>query len=380
MLALACAVTAFAETSDAQPASGARPPVDQSIDLLRWTVSLEAVAFSRSNSVSQVLVSRLPGATTTFGQTQAMAGSEAFNSNQFDQGHSIVPRLTLRYQADANHRFELSYLAVLNLNATRTTGPDNPVDWYVMRAPGFWQTQDFYYQGMTWASKTDFQSVEVNARSKVSNDFELLAGFRWLRLKDSLAGSLKPTDTNQPSWKVGSCATDSSPAAILASVDGMTLPRTAQACAASGAVDGYPPFWTTSTTNDLFGLQAGAEGTFLSIGRLSLGGVAKLGAYDNRARQDTAVSMKKQMYHASAQLNRLAFAGQGEIRAKYTVNRNMSVKVGYEMLWLDRVALAPGQIDLTTSVSSPGSVTATGVNNGSSVLLQGFTIGLEYAF
>ena len=90
--------------------------------------------------------------------------------------------------------------------------------------------------------------------------------------------------------------------------------------------------------------------------------------------------MKKQMYHASAQLNRLAFAGQGEIRAKYTVNRNTSVKVGYEMLWLDRVALAPGQIDLTTSVSSPGSVTATGVNNESSVLLQGFTIGLEYAF
>jgi len=108
MLALACAVTAFAETSDAQPASGARPPVDQSIDLLRWTVSLEAVAFSRSNSESQVLVSRLPGATTTFGQTQAMAGTEAFNSNQFDQGHSIGPRLTLRYQADANHRFELS--------------------------------------------------------------------------------------------------------------------------------------------------------------------------------------------------------------------------------------------------------------------------------
>jgi hypothetical protein len=160
----------------------------------------------------------------------------------------------------------------------------------------------------------------------------------------------------------------------------MTLPGTAQACAAGGAVGGYPPFWATSTTNDLFGLQAGAEGTFLTIGRLAVGGIAKAGVYDNRARQSAAVSMEKQVYHATARGDRLAFVGQGGIQATYTVTRKLSAKIGYELLWLDRVALAPGQIAETFSGTNPTSETATGVDTGSSVLLQGFTAGFVYSF
>jgi hypothetical protein len=343
-------------------------------------VSLEAVALERSNGVSRTLVSRLPGATTTFLETQSMAGTEAFNSDQFDHGHAVSPRFTLTYHADAGHRLELSYLAVLNLDATRTVGPDNPVNWYVMRAPGFWQTQDFYYQGMSWAATTDLYGLEANARFAFPRNLELLVGFRWLRLNDSLTGSLTPADRNDPAWKTGACASGTSADEILASIGGMTLPGTAQACAAGEAVDGYPPFWTTTTTNDLFGLQAGAAGTFLTIGRLALGGVVKAGVYDNRARQSAAVSMEKQVYHASARGDRLAFVGQGGVQATYTVTRTLSVKVGYELLWLDRVALAPGQISETFSGTNPTSETATGVDTGSSVLLQGFTAGFVYSF
>ncbi len=189
----------------ASPDLAVRPPDDPSAGSSRWTASLEAIAFTRSNSASRVLVSRLPGA-TTFGNTQALVGTEAFNSNQFDQGYAVGPRFTVRYRADTNRRFELSYLAVLDLAAENTIGPENPANWYVMRAPGFWQTQDFYYQGMAWASKTDLHSLEANARFEFTKDLEILAGFRWLRLKDSLTGSLTPADTNEPSWKIGGCA------------------------------------------------------------------------------------------------------------------------------------------------------------------------------
>lgn len=373
---LACSLPAIAATSDT-PAHGS---VDQSGIPSRWTVSLEAVAYERSNGVSQTLVSRLPGATTTFRETQAMAGTEAFNSDQFDQGHAVGPRFALTYRLDAGPRLELSYLAVLNLDARRTVGPDDPVNWYVMRAPGFWQTQDFYYQGMSWAATTDLYDLQANARFAFSTNLELLAGFRWLRLNDSLTGSLTPADRNEPAWKTGACATGTSAPEILASIEGMTLPGTAQACAAGAAVNGYPSFWTTSTTNDLFGIQAGAEGTFLTVGRLALGGVAKAGVYDNRVRQSAAVSMAKQVYHASARGDRIAFVGQGVVHATYTVTRNLSGKFGYELLWLDRVALAPGQISETVSGANPTSETATGVNTGSSVLLHGFTAGFVYSF
>ena len=68
------------------------------------------------------------------------------------------------------------------------------------------------------------------------------------------------------------------------------------------------------------------------------------------------------------------------IQLKYLITNGLSIKVGYELLWLNKVALAPGQISQTYSGQNPTSVTATGVNTGSSVLFQGGTVGLEYAF
>jgi hypothetical protein len=59
---------------------------------------------------------------------------------------------------------------------------------------------------------------------------------------------------------------------------------------------------------------------------------------------------------------------------------DLSIKVGYELLWLDKVALAPGQISQTYTGQNLTGVTATGVNTGSNVLFQGGTVGLEYSF
>ena len=46
----------------------------------------------------------------------------------------------------------------------------------------------------------------------------------------------------------------------------------------------------------------------------------------------------------------------------------------------DEYALAPGQISQTYAGASPTSETATGVNTGSSLPLQGFTLGFELVF
>jgi hypothetical protein len=339
-----------------------------------WALSLEAIALKRSsNSVSQPLVNSLAGNTTTFLETASAPGVEVFNSNQFEYGSGVGPKITLNYLDNSGYGLELSYFNVLNLKATKTIGPESSPNWYVMRAPGgfppFWQTQDFPYQGMAWGSTTSLYSAEVNAKSQVSKSLGLLAGFRWIRLNDSLVGSLTPNDQNTPIWKkTGGCGPDP------------TLTEINNACNAGPPVGGYPPFWTTSTSNDLFGLQTGAEGTLFESGRFSVGGVLKAGVYNNRATQTGWVSMEKVMYSSSATTNRVAWVGDAMIQLKYLITNDLSIKVGYELHWLNKVALAPGQIAKTFTGQNLTGVTATGVNAGSNVLFKGGTVGLEYSF
>jgi Protein of unknown function (DUF1551). len=67
------------------------------------------------------------------------------------------------------------------------------------------------------------------------------------------------------------------------------------------------------------------------------------------------------------------------LQCKYQVIKGLALKVGYEVLWLAGVALAPGQIQ-ETYTTSPDIVSALGVNSSSSVLFHGATAGLEYSF
>jgi hypothetical protein len=153
----------------------------QSMQAPRWSASLEAIALNRSNnSVSQALTNTVP-AEMNYLQTRSQSlSTEAFNSNQFDQGFQVGPRITLNYRDESGNGLELSYFNVRNLNDSRTTGPNGL--WLTMYGPGiFWQTQDFPNQGFTWSSASNLTSAEANAKKEIGKDFRLLAGFRWFR-------------------------------------------------------------------------------------------------------------------------------------------------------------------------------------------------------
>lgn len=145
-------------------------------------------------------------------------GTEALNNKQLQQGFAVGPKLTLTYRSDPDHELELSCFAVRNLSAARTLGPENPLNWYVMKAPGsfpaFWQTQDFPYQGMTWSATSRVQGAEVNARMRSANRPNLLVGLRWLQLHDDLVGSLTPSDRNEPAWKTSAAPCGSNPTLV----------------------------------------------------------------------------------------------------------------------------------------------------------------------
>ena len=141
----------------------------------------------------------------------------------------------------------------------------------------------------------------------------------------------------------------------------------------------FSNFWSTNTVNNLFGMQIGGQGVLFRIGQFSIEGSLKVGLYDNFANQDTAASLKKTMYFAGASANQLAYSGDGVIQLKYQVTRDVKLKLGYQLLWINQVALAAGQVSKSYSTSIP-SLTVNGVNTSSSILFQGGTVGFEYVF
>ena len=301
-----------------------------------------------------------------FARIPTTPGTPALNSTDLNQGFCPGFRLGVTYQADSKYGLELSFFRVSGWDSTRSIGPDNPPNWLVMRAPGFFQTQDFSYQSMTWDYSTELYNAELNVRYNLSRRITVLAGFRWLQLNENLQGTIPPPDRLLPIWKFDP-NNNLFDVARLENLRGIP------------ATEAFPPFWNTSTSNNLYGLQIGADGKLFERGRFSIGGLIKVGGYWNHASESTGVSLEKVVYPTGAKTDHAAFVGEAGLQCKYQFAKGLALKLGYEALWLDGVALAPGQIQKTYE-TGPASVTALGVNCDSGVLLHGGTAGLEYSF
>jgi hypothetical protein len=347
----------------ALPASPDETPVDQTakqpVGASRWTISIEAIGLDRAGGVNRTLVERVPG-DVPFIATATAAGGAALNSNQLQPGFSAGPKVDLIYHGVAGFDVELAYFNIFNRSISKSIGPDSPPDWLVMKSPGtFWQTQDYPNQAMAWKVASALYGAEANARFNLSDTVTLLAGVRWLRLDDSLVGTLPPADLTAPTWKSN----------LLTTISQITP---------GGPAGNYPPFWTTNTTNNLYGAQIGVAGTILRSGPWSLAGLLKLGLFDNDAEQSTGVSLEKVVHPSTARTNHASFVGEAGLQVKYRIFDGLTLQAGYEALWLAGVALAPGQIQETNTVGT--NVRALGVNCGSAVLFNGITTGLEYSF
>jgi hypothetical protein len=196
---------------------------------------------------------------------------------------------------------------------------------------------------MAWDYDSRLYNAEVNVRRDLWPRVTVLAGFRWVNLTEDLEGIL--------------------------------LPPTAH---------GTGPFWDAQTKNNLYGLQIGADAKLLERGRFSIDGLLKTGVFDDRVDETTSVRMERIQFGESASTNHLAFLGQLGVQCKYRVTPRLSLKAGYEAIWLQGVALAPAQIAETychgAKLPQDIYVQALGINCSSGVFYHGATVGLEYAF
>ena len=302
----------------------------------RWTATADFIILDRIGSVNQTLVERVPG-----NMPPNSPGTEVLNSNDFQQGFAGGPRVGLIRHGDDGYDLELSYFQIDGWSSNRSVYPADPQDWkwLTMKCPGdFLQLNEQPGQGMAWAYASKLYNAELNVRWNPLSNVTMLAGFRWVYLRENLQGALEPPTI---SWE--------------------------------------PPFWNTTTTNNLYGFQIGADGKVFERGRFSIDGLVKAGIFDNNAVESTGVSVYKIVRPSFASTNHAAFVGEIGLQCKYQVTNTLMLKAGYEAIWLQDVALAPGQIQ-ETDMTTPTTAQAFGVNCNSGVFYHGATVGVEYSF
>ncbi|MBP6944261.1 MAG: hypothetical protein KBB79_05190 [Candidatus Omnitrophica bacterium] len=333
----------------------------------RLTLSAEALVLARFGTARRVLVEKVPGS-EHFANVSTATSTDVLNSTDLEQGYTPGFRLGAAYHFNPKYDISVSYSRINDWDTTESVGPNSPPDWLVMKAPGgFFQTQDFSFQSMTWDYSTKLHNAELSVQNQYSDRIKILAGFRWLQLSEDLQGTIPPKDRILPLWKVDPNLT----LYDVARIENLPgIPNT----------EDLPPFWDTSTRNNLYGFQAGADIKLFGRGRFSVNGLVKAGGYWNHASESTVVSIEKKLFGSSARTDRPAFVGEAGLQCKYQFSNGLALKVGYEALWLEGIALAPSQIEKTNCTFNPVSVTAQGVNSDSNTLFHGVTAGLEYSF
>jgi hypothetical protein len=250
---------------------------------------------------------------------------EVLNANDFHFGFKGGPRLSLTRHGECGNDIEFVYFAIDGWwdSQTRASPDDVRFD-----APFFWAiTSQGCPMRFDWTSK--LYNAELNLWMSRCGCWRLLAGLRFVELRESLIGGMP------------------------------------------GLAD---PFWTTNTDNHLYGFQVGADATLWDRGGpFYITGVLKAGVYTNHAQQFSECPPLAES--AVAEVNHAAFLGEIGITGYYRLSDCAALRLGYEMIWLQGVAVAPGQVHVSDIGHGVGFVDTDGA-----VFYHGLLAGVEVTF
>lgn len=254
-------------------------------------------------------------------------GLTVLSAKDFAFPFAAGPRLSLTRHGECRD-LELVYFMIDGWSATEARSDESGLRF---TAPQFWVEAEGVPMSFTWSSR--LYSAEANLRLPAHPCVTLLAGFRWIGLREELVFS-SPVEPY------------------------------------------FGPFWSTQTHNHLYGFQIGADARLWDHGgRFRLTGVAKAGVYGNQAEQVSAVPFDGINLAGSALTNRTAFAAECGLSGVYQLTDRVAVRAGYQVMWLEGVALPPSQIALSNLFSQVVSVTA-----DSGLFYHGALVGLDVTF
>jgi len=129
------------------------------------------------------------------------------------------------------------------------------------------------------------------------------------------------------------------------------------------------------TANRLYGGQTGANVSILNRGAARIDGIFKAGLYGNAASNHFSVTQAIGPAFATADRSgQVAFLGEIGIVGVYQWTDNISLRAGYQLLWLEGIALAPYQIAATRVM------TQNGINTTGDAFYHGALMGLQAAW
>jgi len=209
------------------------------------------------------------------------------NAQQLDLSTKVGVRFDMILPSKCGCDLNINVLAVHDSRNTLTADDANVFYWFYNAAPA---TLEASY---TAQYESDLGSVELNIRTRQARRLAPLAGFRVLELEETFNIS-----------------------------------------SAAGSV-------TSKADNVLFGVQFGMQGLLLNWKRWRLETSLKAGAFHN----DIDLIAQAENGEINQCFSHIAFVGDLQLTASYQVAPRLLVRVGYQGLWLEGMALAPDQTD-----------------------------------
>jgi hypothetical protein len=142
-----------------------------------------------------------------------------------------------------------------------------------------------------------------------------------------------------------------------------------------GNAAGQTGDYNIHTYNDLFGPQVGTRWGW-ARGRLGCELSGKAGLFGNSCGQQQYVTdfpgifIRDPIGHDGG---RVSFVGELGATLTYQLTRTWTARAGYNLLWLEGVALAPDQLDFT----NVGGISGSRLNFNGSAFFHGASVGLE---
>jgi hypothetical protein len=118
----------------------------------------------------------------------------------------------------------------------------------------------------------------------------------------------------------------------------------------------YPAYFIFRTNNNLFGGQVGADVAVLDRGPFHVGCTLKAGLYGNAARNafDYDDSNGTSTLLSSDRQDQVAFAGDINVTGVYQCTKHLALQGGYQLLWIQDVAIAGDQLAAVNSDAGNG--------------------------
>jgi hypothetical protein len=281
-----------------------------------WRITAAAIFLERSTPESFVL------AEDTSDPTRSL-NADAFNFG-FHTGWELSVARPLR----TGYEIEFRYFGVDQFDALADVAT-NPAG-ALLRINTNPPTFDPNVQSIAARYNSQLQSCELNFRRPCGDWTSLLGGLRYLELDEQLHADL------------------STPA---------------------------PTFtYETETRNRLYGGQLGAEAVLWCANRLSVDASIKAGLFGNEGHHTTAHNTTTVTDLAIDAADHAAFVGEFGLVGDYYFTDCFSIRLGYQLLWIESVALASEQIAVTDFGSGDG------INLNGGVFYHGAYIGFELLF